>query len=89
MRMPASEARISSTLTRNDLPAPLVAKTTALWFSSAKRSTITGLFACELIPYRTPEVACQVVAGEWKRRGEHRRRQAPAQPDEIEPQREA
>ena len=49
-RVPLSSARISSTLTMNDLPAPLVAKTTALWFSRAKRSMTTALRVAVFTP---------------------------------------
>src|SRR5205823_4128843 len=54
-RAPFSTARASSTLTRYDFPAPLVARMTALWFSRANRSTTTGLRVAALTPYSRPE----------------------------------
>ena len=49
-RCPASSARASSTFTRYDFPAPLVANTTALWFSREKRSRTTGLRVAVFTP---------------------------------------
>ena len=44
----------ASSLTVNDLPAPDLANTTMLAFSSENRSNITRPLLCIFIPYRTP-----------------------------------
>lgn len=44
-------------MTRNDLPAPDLAKTTELAFSSVKRSKTTREPLCSLSPYMMPSEA--------------------------------